>query len=312
MALDNQVDQPMYRLSLALEVAGVKLGKFHRQFYDGVLGHALKTDGEFAEQISDPMRGAGAGRGGGRFVTLEGAVCLAVFFRLLTGGVPSDRALRIARAFVFMGGTGNGLRAFTATMPRPAGQVFAGLQDTFLVTVAGVLPADTQDAIAFVPGCDLTAFQIMEWLDVLESGCAPLCLVNLSELIQQMRDGLEADPVAAVQHPGAGYAATGDASSAITDPVPAFLAEFTIRDPSARMSSLEFQRVFHAWLSDWQVAARPHHQGDAQSNAVNLAKALAACGVQKIKSNGNMAFAGIRWSRTPTAQAFLTGLLEMN
>ncbi|WP_139231354.1 hypothetical protein [Aliiroseovarius crassostreae] len=294
----------------------MKPGKFHRQFYDGVLGQALKTDGEFAAQITDPMRGAGAGRGGGRFVTLEGAVCLAVFFRLLTGGVPSDRALRIARAFILMDELmdeiGNGLRAFNATMPRPAGQVFDGSQDTFLVTVAGVLPADAQDAIAFVPGCDLTAFQIMEWLDFHESGCAPLCLVNLSELIQQMRDGLEADPVAAVQHPGAGYAATGDASSAITDPVPAFLAEFTIRDPSARMSSLEFQRVFHAWLSDWQAAARPHHQGDANSNAVNLANALAACGGRKVKSNGKMAFAGIRWSKTPAAQAFLTGLLELN
>lgn len=310
--MTTQADRPMYRLSVALEAAGVKPGKFHRQFYDGVLGEALKTDGEFAAQITDPMRGAGAGRGGGRFVTLEGAVCLAVFFRLLTGGVPSDRALRIARAFVFMGETGNGLRAFNATMPRPAGQVFDGSQDTFLVTVAGVLPADTQDAIAFVPGFDLTAFQIMDWLDVHESSCAPLCLVNLSEVVQQMRDGLDCNPVAAVQHSGAGCAATNEASSPIPDPVPAFLAEFTIRDSSARISTLEFQRVFQAWLSDWRAAAHPHHQGDANCNAASLAKALATCGVRKIKSNGNMAFAGIRWRKTPAAQAFLTGLLELN
>jgi len=310
--MTTQADQPMYRLSAALEAAGVKPGKFHRQFYDGVLGEVLKTDGEFSAQISDPMRGAGAGRGGGRFVTLEGAVCLAVFFRLLTGGVPSDRALRIARAFVFMGETGNGLRAFNANLPRPAGQVFVGSQDTFLVTVAGVLPADAQDAIAFVPGCDLTAFQIMEWLDVHESSCAPLCLVNLSELIQQMGDGLDSDPVAAVQHSGAGCDATSEASTAIADPVPAFLAEFTIRDSSARISTLVFQRAFQAWLSDWQAAARPHHQGDTNSNAVSLAKTLAACGVPKVKSNGNMAFAGIRWSETPATQAFLTGLLELN
>lgn len=310
--MTTQADQPMYRLSAALEAAGVKPGMFHRQFYNGVLGQALKTNGEFAAQISDPIRGAGAGRGGGRFITLEGAVCLAVFFRLLTGGVPSDRALRIARAFVFMGETGNGLRAFNANLPRPAGQVFDGSQDTFLVTVAGVPRADTQDAIAFVPGCDLTAFQIMEWLDVHESSCGPLCLVNLSELVQQMRDSLESDPVAAVQHSGAGCAATNEATSAIADPVLAFLAEFTIRDSSGRISSLEFQRVFHAWLSDWQAAARPHHHGDANSDAVSLAKALAAYGVRKIKSNGNMAFAGIRWSKAPAAQAFLTGLLELN
>ena len=97
--------------------------------------------------------------------------------------------------------------------------------------------------------------------------------MNLSELIQQMRDGLASDPVAAVQHSCAGCAATNDASFAIADPIPAFLVQFTIRDSSARMSSLEFQRVFDAWLSDWQAAARPHHQGDANSNAVNLAKA---------------------------------------
>jgi hypothetical protein len=124
--MTKKTDQPMYRRSVALKAAGVKPSKFHRQFYDGVLGNALKTNGEFAAQISDPMRGAGAGRGGGRFVTLEGAVCLADFFQLLTGGVPSDRALRIARAFVFMGETGNGLRAFNAKMPRPAGQIFDG------------------------------------------------------------------------------------------------------------------------------------------------------------------------------------------
>ena len=127
-----------------------------------------------------------------------------------------------------------------------------------------------------------------------------------------MQDGLDSDPVAAAQHSGAGCAATNEATSPIADPVPAFLAEFTIRDSSARISTLEFQRVFHAWLSDWQAAARPHHQGDTNSNAANLAKKLAASGVPKVKSNGNMAFAGIRWSKTPAAQAFLTGLLELN
>ena len=310
--MTNQTDQPMYRLSAALEAAGVKAGKFHRQFYDGVLGQALKSDGEFAAQISDPMRGTGAGRGGGRFVTLEGAVCLAVFFQLLTGGVPSDRALRIARAFVFMGETGNGLRAFNATMPRPAGQVFDGSQDTFLVTVAGAMLADAQDAIAFVPGCDLTAFQIMEWLDVHESSSEPLCLLNLSELIQQVRDGLVSDPIAAYQHSGAGCGATVEKAFKTDDPVTAFLAEFTIRDHSARMSTIEFQSVFEAWLSDWRNAARPHSKGDADRTGKAMVDALAAQGISKLKSNGNMVFAGIRWSEAPSAQAFLSALHELS
>ena len=104
--MDTPTTRTMYPLSAALDVAGVKPGKFHRHFYGGVLGKALERDGEFAAQISDPMRGAGVGRGGGRFITLDGAICLAVFFRLLSGGVPSARALRMARTFVFLGETG--------------------------------------------------------------------------------------------------------------------------------------------------------------------------------------------------------------
>ncbi len=309
--MTSQSTTTMFPLSAALEVAGVKPGKFHRHLYGGILGKALAQDGEFAAQVSDPQRGAGAGRGGGRLVTMDGAVCLAVFFRLLTGGVPSDRALRIARAFVFMGETGNGLRAFNAHTPRPAGQVFAGSQDTFLVTVAGVLPLDAEDGIAFVPGCDLTALQVMEWLDVHESKSAPLCLVNLSEVVQKMRDGLNHDSAASIQNLGAGCQPTNGTTSRTADPVPAFLAEFTVRDPSKRISTLEFQHVFQAWFSDWQVAAQPHHQGDADCSGAGLAQAMSACGVRKVKSNGNMAFAGIRWSETPAARAFLAGLLEL-
>ena len=60
--MDTPTTRTMYPLSAALDVAGVKPGKFHRHFYGGVLGKALERDGEFAAQISDPMRGAGVGR----------------------------------------------------------------------------------------------------------------------------------------------------------------------------------------------------------------------------------------------------------
>ncbi len=69
----------MYPLSVALEVAELKPGRFHRHFYGGALGKALAEAGELADHVPKPMRGAGASRGSGRFITVEGAICLGVF-----------------------------------------------------------------------------------------------------------------------------------------------------------------------------------------------------------------------------------------
>ncbi len=311
--MDTPTTRTMYPLSAALDVAGVKPGKFHRHFYGGVLGKALERDGEFAAQISDPMRGAGVGRGGGRFITLDGAICLAVFFRLLSGGVPSARALRMARAFVFLGETGSGLRAFTADTPRPAGGMFTGSQDTFLAAIAGEPGPDRgdTDGFAFVPGQDLTAPRIMEWLDLQCEDSAPVCLVNLSEVVREMRDGLERNPGSTIQCPAQVDIQGGAESDAACNPVAAFLAEFTVRDPAARTSTREFSRAFGAWLSDWRDGARPHGLGDDESAGPALVDALAALGVRKVKSNGNMMFAGVRWRENPAALAFLAGALAL-
>lgn len=307
--MDTPTTRTMYPLSAALDVAGVKPGKFHRHFYGGVLGKALERDGEFAAQISDPMRGAGVGRGGGRFITLDGAICLAVFFRLLSGGVPSARALQMARTFVFLGETGSVLRAFTADTPRPAGGVFPGSQDTFLAAIAGEPGTDRgdTDGFAFVPGQDLTAPRIMEWLDLQSEDSAPVCLVNLSEVVREMRDGLKRT----IQCPAQVGFQGGAESDAACNPVAAFLAEFTVRDPAARTSTREFSRAFGAWFSDWREGARPHGLGDDESAGQALVDALAALGVRKVKSNGIMMFAGVRWRETPAALAFLAGALAL-
>lgn len=311
--MDNANNQEMYPLTTALNVAGVKPGKFHRHFYGGVLGKALEHDRDFAAQISEPMRGAGAGRGGGRLITLDGAICLAVFFRLLCSGVPSVRALQMARTFVFLGETGCGLRAFTADTPRPAGGLFPGLQDTFLVAISGQQVPDQDDigGFAFVPGHSLTAPRIMEWLDLHCEDSAPVCLVNLSEVVREIGDGLARNPSVTIQRQAHVDIEGGAELSANSGPVEVFLSEFMVHDPSFRTSTREFYRAFEVWFSDWLDAARPHDPGKDDITGQALIDALAALGVRKLKSNGNMIFVGVRWRETPTAQAFLAAALAL-
>lgn len=43
--MTSQNSLKMFPLSAALEVTGVKPGKFHRHLYGGVLGKALEKDG---------------------------------------------------------------------------------------------------------------------------------------------------------------------------------------------------------------------------------------------------------------------------
>jgi len=311
--MDNLNSSKMYPLSTALDVAGVKPGKFHRHFYGGVLGKAMEGDGEFAAQVSSPMRGAGVGRGGGRFITIDGAVCLAVFFRLLSAGVPATRALQMARTFVFLGETGSGLRAFTAHTPRPAGGVFPGSQDTFLAAIAGETGLDHRDSdgFAFVPGKDLTASRIIEWLNLQSEDSAPVCLVNLSEVVREIHDGLENKPVSSIPCPAQMDNQESARSETAWSAVAIFLAEFMVHDPAARTSTREFYRVFEVWLSDWNNGAGPLNAGGGQIKGQALVDALKKLGVHKLKSNGNMMFSGIRWRESPAVRAFLAGAIVL-
>ncbi|MCA1288626.1 hypothetical protein [Salipiger bermudensis] len=305
----------MYPLTGVLDVAKVKPAAFNQHLYKGVLGPALEGAGEMslASHVSQPMRGTGVVRGGGRFVTLEGALVLGVFFRLVSGGIPSPQALRMAWTFLFLGETGNGIRALVPDTPRPAGKLFPGPGDTFLLAISGS-PSETWgdgDGFAFVPGSDLTADKIMEWLDLHSEDSAALCLVNLSELVKGLKSGLDGLAPLALEVdylPGTPAQGWPDAQS---DPVAAFLSEYTTRDPWGRTPARDFYSAFSAWYAAWTGAPIVQGKDGGKGTNTALSDALDALGVRKMKSNGIMTFAGIRWSDTQTAKSFLSGVLDL-
>ncbi|WP_291733745.1 hypothetical protein [Leisingera sp. F5] len=297
----------MYPLLLALDAADVKPGKFYRHFYGGALDISLTDSCGLDEHITKPMRGAGAGRGGGRFVTALGTMCLAVFFRLVSGGVHSKRAIRIAQSFCFLGETGDGVRAFQRGRPRAPGDVYSGPQDTLLVALLNSpAPSDDKGAgFAFIPSTDLTAVELSHWQGHQEAEQEPVCVINLSELHRRVQNKLEVGTAHALPN------STGDTDSAAstwlksaTDPLGAFLADCAVRDTKARTPTQEFFRAFEAWYSDWTGTLLTYKPSSRKGQST-LQTGLAAHGIHKVKSNGIMTYAGFRWLKTPEVEAYL-------
>ena len=270
------------------------------------MGKALSEFGDLTDHISHPMRGAGVGRGGGRFVTLQGAMFLAVFFRLISGGVPAVLSVNIAQKFVFLGETGNGLRAFKPGKTRPAGEVFPSGEDTFLVAIANAQsPEKTEgDGFAFVPGSDLNAQALTEWLGLQEADKSPVCIFNLSEVCRDIRAGLASHLALQVSADTTPDLQPADWSKLTSDPLGAFLADCAARDDKARTPTQEFFRAFAAWYSGWTGKPRAEASGSRADHAA-LQADLLALGIRKVKSNGIMTFAGFRWRDTATVREFL-------
>lgn len=88
-----------------------------------------------------------------------------------------------------------------------------------------------------------------------------------------------------------------------THPITSFLAVHTVRDPWGRTSTLEFHQAFAAWYADWQ--GEPISLGDGKTGNATVQDGLSAHGIRKMKSNGNMTFAGIRWHDATAVQALL-------
>lgn len=289
-------------LAAALEAAGVKPGKFHRHFYGGALGNALAEAGEISAHISQPMRGAGVGRGGGRLVSTQGTICLGVFFRLISGGVHSVQAIRIAQKFAFLGENGDGLRAFQRNRPRPAGEVFPGQADTFLVAISNANTIDDSAGFALVPATDLTAFSLAEWLGLHEADESAVCVFNLSEVCRNIRVGLQA--VSGVDGQ-VGHVAKQDTQPALAaDVLGAFLVDCAIRVDEARTPTHEFFRAFSAWAdkNDGPMIAL----GDGSTESADaLVSGLSELGIRRMKSNGKKVFAGFRWRENPIVREYL-------
>lgn len=296
----------MYPLADALEVAGVKPGKFHRHFYGGALGNALAQAGELSDHVSDPKRGAGVGRGGGRFVTSTGAICLGIFFRLVSGGVHSAQAIQIAQTFSFLGETGDGLRAFKHGTPRPAGTLFPGYADTLLVAISDSAQSDLGDtqSFAFVPGSEFDARSLAEWLALHDAEKSPVCAFNISEVCREILASLAACRSKAFAVDSKQDRPTASWSEMTSDPVGAFLVDCAVRDDKARTPTQEFFRAFDNWHSGWTGA--PFHQDQGLlAGRATLHDGLNSLGIRKVKSNGIMTYAGFRWRDTPAVHEYL-------
>jgi hypothetical protein len=304
--MQAQTSNTFYQLSAVLDMAGVKPGRFHRHFYGGALGNILAEAGDLSNHISEPMRGPGVGRGGSRFVTLEGAICLGVFFRLISGGVHSAQAIRIALAFTFLGESGTGIRALRPGVPRQPGAEFAGAQDTFLVAVSDIPTPETGEGqgFAFVPGSGLPGIALAEWLGLHEMDTKPICLLNLSELCRGIRFGLESCPTLVVPGDTPAYRAP-DWSETAAGPLGAFLAECACCDDRARIPTQEFLSRFDAWQMA-RTGASIIGEGGLKDAAIAVQDGLSALGIRKVKSNGIMTFTGIRWHDSHAARSALS------
>ena len=292
----------MYPLSVALKAAGVRPGRFHRHFYAGALGDALAAAGEIKNHLSDPMRGAGAGRGGGRFVTLEGTICLGIFFRLVTGGIPAQRAIQISQSFSFLGETGDGLRAFNRGRNRHSGELIQGKADTLLIALSDA--PDSSEGYAFIPDSDLSGNGLCDWLGQHEADSQPVCVFNLSKLTCEIRNALEQSQLRLRLSDTIGREGLGEKSATTRDVLGAFLVDCAIRDDKARTPTQEFFRVYSAWAESNEGSNAPHSDGSKKS-ASALIRGLSALGIRKIKSNGIMTLAGFRWRENPIVREYL-------
>lgn len=291
--------QRKYPLSAALRVIGVKPGRFHRHFYTGSLCDALARGGQLFEHLSTHQ--GDCGKGGARQITECGTICLGLFFALIDGGINSRRAIRIAQTFCFLGETGSGIRTLKRNRTRPAGELFPGDDDTWLVVIVDDLPNDAAecDGFAFFPRSDLSGDALLNWLDLHDSEESPATMLNLSLLSKRIKAGLREHDLAPFPlAPETNYLNTEGLS------VGAFLADCAIRDDKARTPTQDFFRAYLAWYESCSGTPASATAGLKARDAA-LLEQLDTLGIQKIKSNGIMTFAGFRWRDDPTVQEYL-------
>ncbi|WP_299636400.1 hypothetical protein [uncultured Ruegeria sp.] len=290
-----------YPLPTALEVAGVKPGRFHRHYYGGALCEALSRGGQLTEHLLMRPQETESGKGGRRYITECGTICLGLFFSLIDGGINSRRAIRIAQTFCFLGEAGSGIRALKRNRMRPAGELFPGNDDTWLVVIVDDLSNDAAecDGFAFFPRSDLSGDALLNWLDLHNAEESPATMLNLSLLSKRIKARLR-------EHDFTPFPSAPDTECLITDSlsVGAFLADCAIRDDKARTPTQDFFRAYLAWHESCAGSPFMTAAGLKARDAA-LLEQLDTLGIQKIKSNGIMTFAGFRWRDDLTVQEYL-------
>lgn len=187
------MDNPLYPLRDAMAAARFPRERFNHHANSGALDRLFAFLGEDMEAHAPTRRG---GAGTGRAISADTTLVVAIAARLLLRNVDPDTAFRIGGVFVFLGEMGQGLRSIapdgTAAM-RPAGGLFpADLGDTFLAVLPAALHTPGGQGYAFVPERDLTADNLAAWSAENDADGQSLILVNLSQVVAQVRAALEA------------------------------------------------------------------------------------------------------------------------
>lgn len=178
-------------LRAALAAAGITFQRLHyiagRVDLDALL---MDVGAALADHLPKPPSGAGAGHGRPRSISVPAAVLLSIAARLGQEGVTLKSALRIASAFVFLGEAGNGLRAIVPAdlaAPRAPGALFPpDLGETFLLVVPARLDRPEAPAVAILPGRDLIARNVRDWLGENDADAESVVMLNLSALVAQI------------------------------------------------------------------------------------------------------------------------------
>lgn len=189
--------QKMMPLKAALAVVGSSFARFHHLESNHSISEIMKGFGASPEDHFPVRKGGdGAGHGRPRLISIDGALMLAVTFRLIERRIEPDHAFRIASAFVFLGETGNGQRAIVPrdlAAPRAPGALFtADLGETFLLTIPARLDRPEAPAVAIVPGRDLAGRNIMNWLGENDADAESVAVLNLSAIVAQIEGAARA------------------------------------------------------------------------------------------------------------------------
>lgn len=297
----------MYPLNAALNVAGVKPGKFHSFFYRRNLEKVLTGTGDLSDHMSLPKRGPGVGRGGSRMITEVGTAYISIFFALISAGVTSDFAAKIALTFVNLGETGNGMRAFKFDRSRPPGNLFPGPDSTYLVALTEDprLGGAGSEGFAFIPAADLTAQNHNNWTGLHEADSKPVCLINLSAIVAGVLSGLPLISSPENKSDTEFGELSSDFQEVASSPVGAFLMDCFTRNKKSRTPVQDFFEGYDAWFL--AVTGKPDvSSGSVRERNVELTKALEVWGIRKMKSNGIITFAGLNWRKDPTIDGYLT------
>ncbi|TGN54895.1 hypothetical protein E4L95_15275 [Paracoccus liaowanqingii] len=180
------MNDQMHALPQVLRAA--EINRDHFQY------HLPAIERAFGGGITGRATGRGSGTGSPRMVTPEAAAGLAIGFRLIAQGIAPTDAFRVGLSFVFCGEDGAGHRGIAPPewiVRRTPGREFDAMHgDTFAVVIPAALRSGIGREVAFAPRSILTGQAIADLAAEANADREPALILNISEVLRGLRDGL--------------------------------------------------------------------------------------------------------------------------